>query len=772
MLNTRTRVLLIEDNKVDQMAFKRLVKDENLSYDCTIADSVSETKKILDAKKFDIIVADYLLGDGTAFDIFDLVKDVPIIITTEVYNKEIISKAMKVGSSDYLIKDSERYYFKLLPVTIEKAIDYKNIEKTFRESDKRLSSILKTIPDIVYRLNVNGIITFIGDAVRKYGYFPEELIGTDFLELIHPEDRKKAWFRINERRTGDRSTKCLEVRLLKKDHTAVPFQIKSRVIENEPIFLISAEGFYTSDRPKTENFMGTQGIASDITAQKMIEEKLKRVEQEKATILNSITELVEYKDKEMKIIWANKAACESAGLPLKELVGRHCYEIWQHRTKHCVECPVLKTLENGKVQEGEITYPDGTVWFVRGYPVLDISDNVVGMVQIKLNTTEHKCLKEQLLQSEKLSLVGQFMSGIAHELNNPLGIISGYCELMKSFPNIGDEEQKILDKVVQAAEKCSTIVKNLLKFSRKHETEKANININNILYDVVSISKNQFKVNNIIIEKNFSELLLMTVGDSNQLNSVFLNLINNAYDVMYSANKKGKLIIKTYQENNNIVIEFIDDGPGIPEEIQCKIFKPFFTTKKVGKGTGLGLSLCAGIIQEHRGQLYLDKTYNQGAKFVVKIPILESIKEKVIKEKAMELPYKANILVIDDEPEILSLQKNLLESKGCYVDIVDTGKKGFDLVKKNNYDIIICDMKMPGNMDGEGIYEQIKLKDEELAKRIIFATGDISDETKEFFEKNNILYIIKPFKINDFLAIVGQEMKRKVFVKKCEENCS
>ena len=145
------------------------------------------------------------------------------------------------------------------------------------------------------------------------------------------------------------------------------------------------------------------------------------------------------------------------------------------------------------------------------------------------------------------------------------------------------------------------------------------ININDIIYDAMAMQKNQFKVNNVVIEKNLSSIPI-TIGDSNQLQTVFLNLINNAYDAMYEANKKGKLVIKTYMEGNDIIIEFLDDGPGVPETYKNKLFDPFFTTKDAGKGLGLGLTISYNIVDAYGGKLSIKSKEGKGTTVYISLP--------------------------------------------------------------------------------------------------------------------------------------------------------
>ncbi|RKY86453.1 hybrid sensor histidine kinase/response regulator, partial [candidate division KSB1 bacterium] len=199
-------------------------------------------------------------------------------------------------------------------------------------------------------------------------------------------------------------------------------------------------------------------------------------------------------------------------------------------------------------------------------------------------------------------------------------------------------------------------------------------------------------------------------------------------------------------------------GPGIDDNIKEKIFHPFFTTKEIGKGTGLGLSTSYGIIKKHNGELYVDNSYKNGAKFVIKLPVNIKPNRKIseIKDITAEgYKYNGKIIVIDDEKSILDLAKSILEEKGFMVDIASSGTRAIELIKNNHYDVIVTDIKMPGKIDGRVLYEVIKIEKPDLINKIIFITGDIvSNDTKEFLNDKSNLYILKPFTIDKLLNTV------------------
>ena len=229
----------------------------------------------------------------------------------------------------------------------------------------------------------------------------------------------------------------------------------------------------------------------------------------------------------------------------------------------------------------------------------------------------------ELVQSEKLASVGRLVAGIAHEINNPLTIVMGFIDLLADSKDMPKQFISRLEKVHDAAIRCTKIVNNLLKFSQKEPIERKNVDINSIIKVTLKLFDYQFKAHNIKLRKNLQKALPMTVGDSQQLQQVFLNFVSNAFDAL-SQRKDNKILeVKTRTEGDHIVIEYRDTGPGIKKEHQQKLFEPFFTTKDIGKGTGLGLSLSYGIIKEHEGNVFLDASYTKGAKFVIHLPIIE-----------------------------------------------------------------------------------------------------------------------------------------------------
>lgn len=228
---------------------------------------------------------------------------------------------------------------------------------------------------------------------------------------------------------------------------------------------------------------------------------------------------------------------------------------------------------------------------------------------------------------------------------------------------------------------------------------------------------------------------------------------------MYDKNGRGVLKIGTRLKGSDIFVDFTDDGPGVPPEIQDKIFDPFFTTKEVGKGGGLGLSISYGVIREHGGELFLDKSYDKGSRFVVRLPVVRSAQEtETVNNNAPAVcafKTKPKVLVVDDEPTILDLSVDILTNEGYHVETAHSGAEAKRLIESNPYDLVITDVRMPGALSGIDLYYWAKEAKPRIADRIIFMTGDIvADETQKFLRETRKPYLSKPFEISKYLGAI------------------
>jgi signal transduction histidine kinase len=381
-----------------------------------------------------------------------------------------------------------------------------------------------------------------------------------------------------------------------------------------------------------------------------------------------------------------------------------------------------------------------------------------------------KNTQTQLVQSEKLSAVGQFVAGVAHELNNPLTAVIGFADLLKETVN-DPEIRPQIDLIARSGQRCQKIVQSLLSFSRQHAPEKKLLKLGVLIDDILEIMAYDLRTSGVEVVREFDgpDALPAIVGDAHQLQQVFVNFVNNARQALQGFRKDGRIAVRAFAAGSMVRLEFQDNGPGIKPEHLAKIFDPFFTTKPVGEGTGLGLSLVYGIIQEHGGKIRVQSEPGQGAVFIIELPVATLAQQASVKltgghsrpplsvapAKGASAGAGKSVLVIDDEEWILSLTEELLRREGYAVVAVLSCEKALEILSNRKFDVIVSDWKMPG-LNGIQFFEHLRVHDPESARRLLFMTGDVMSETFErFLERNAKTYLSKPFALRDFRAAVA-----------------
>ena len=366
-----------------------------------------------------------------------------------------------------------------------------------------------------------------------------------------------------------------------------------------------------------------------------------------------------------------------------------------------------------------------------------------------------KSTQQQLVQSEKLCAIGEFVAGVAHELNNPLTAVVGFSELLKETGQV-DKWRMYSDRIFQAAMRCKKIVQSLLSFARRDKPQREPASANDLIETVLDIIGYSLRTSNIEIVKQLKPTLPMVMADAHQIQQVLLNIIGNAQQAMEASQPYGRIKITTEFQAPNVVITIEDNGPGIAPENMPKIFDPFFTTKEVGKGTGLGLSLCYGFIKEHGGNITAKSQLGKGATFTIEIPAIETatVKQADAGPKVFKKGDGKRILIIDDEEPILSMIRDNLSSQGYNVETTTDGEKALRELEEKRFDVAICDWKMPG-VSGRQIYDQLRDTNPKICQRMIFITGDVvNPQIRHFLKNENRPCVAKPFTLSEFQTAV------------------
>ena len=361
----------------------------------------------------------------------------------------------------------------------------------------------------------------------------------------------------------------------------------------------------------------------------------------------------------------------------------------------------------------------------------------------------------QLVQAAKLGALGQLVSGVAHELNNPLSVIIGYGQLLLAR-ELSPAMRRPIELMVSQGDRMAKIVRNLLFFARQRPPERGSVHVHDLIEQTLALRLNQMALSSITVRREYAEQLPAIGADSSQLQQVFLNLLLNAEQAILGANRPGEITVRTAlgATPDTVVAQVIDDGPGIPADAVGRVFEPFYTTKDVGQGTGLGLSVSYGIVNEHGGRLTVES--RPGATtFTVELPVRVGTPRAAV--VAAPPPVAAQgrpALVVEDEPAVLDLIVTLLTETGWRVDIAAGGKTGLDRVHARTYDLIISDMRMPEG-GGDEFYRKAVAHDPQLAKRFLFITGDTANPAAwRFLKDAKVSVLEKPFAATAFLEAV------------------
>jgi signal transduction histidine kinase len=374
--------------------------------------------------------------------------------------------------------------------------------------------------------------------------------------------------------------------------------------------------------------------------------------------------------------------------------------------------------------------------------------------------------QEEVIQSEKMVALGSLLSGVAHELNNPLCAVLGYGQLLQQ----GDLDAKLrkgVEVIVREGERAAKIVSDLLRFARRDKPEKRPLGLSGVLLKTLDRKSYDLKSSRIEVVTNLDPALPLVLGDFQQLQVAFTHLITNAQQAMFDHRGRGTLTIGGGHREGRVVLTFADDGPGITAEHTRRVFDPFFTTRAVGQGTGLGLSVCFAIVRDHGGVLRVSGKPGHGAVFTVELPVAPAdVAAGKAADRAGEEPpggtgppagqtgtSKAvaagpRILIAESELDVQSILVELLEKLGYRADTADNGEAALAKIRSQSYEALIADIDLP-RLDGRMLVETLHSTKPKLACRVIFLASDAArPHLIEFTSTSGNLLVGKPFRLD------------------------
>jgi len=360
--------------------------------------------------------------------------------------------------------------------------------------------------------------------------------------------------------------------------------------------------------------------------------------------------------------------------------------------------------------------------------------------------------QEQLLQSEKMSAVGQLIAGVAHELNNPLTAILGYAQLLES-EGLNDRATDFVRKLFKQAQRTHRVVQNLLSFARERKPQKTDVDVRKIIDETLALRDYDLKVNNIVLERDTMIDVPSVTADPHQLEQVFLNIINNAVDAILEGGKGGKLKVRIHSTEGQVRVEFLDSGVGIKDP--NRIFDPFYTTKSVGKGTGLGLSICYGIIKEHGGDITANNRAEGGAVIEVRLPasgrVIEA--EPVMAVTRREMAIEGRVLLLEDEEAVLEFERDVLVGAGAQVVALMNVDEAKSRLRAESFDAVIMNGRMPGVWSAPDAHRWVGVACPGLEKKVLFTFSNIAEpEVRNYLQSNGVSSLVKPFEVVDLIS--------------------
>jgi len=373
------------------------------------------------------------------------------------------------------------------------------------------------------------------------------------------------------------------------------------------------------------------------------------------------------------------------------------------------------------------------------------------------DVTDKRRLQEQLIQSEKMSAIGQLIAGVAHDLNNPLASVVGFSDFLSESAEVPPGLTEPLRVIRQEAERAATIVHNLLSFARRQEAQRQPQGVGPLLESTIALLRNELLATNVRAELTVDPDIPDTELNANQMKQVFLNLLSNAVHAIVSAGRPGTIRIHARRWLDGVAIQVADDGPGMSDDVARHVFEPFFTTKSEGRGTGLGLSICQGIVKEHGGRITLETASGSGATFTVELPGTEhEATEPVEPPPTVPTGETLRVLVVDDEEPILHYMRATLEAWGHTVAVARDGGEALRQIAAEPFDLIVCDLRMP-QLGGRELYQRLLREHPDAAAKVVFATGDtVRGDTLQFLETLGRPYLHKPFTLAELRHLLGR----------------
>ncbi len=535
---------------------------------------------------------------------------------------------------------------------------------------------------------------------------------------------------------------------------AVPLRAHGAVV-GTLVICDSTTGAFPAEDIRLLSTLATH--AAVVIANARFFEMVRHAKEQWETAFDALSEGIAVVDEAGRVRRANRSLAKLLRQPLSMVVGAHLCDALLGESHALME--LLDAARRGAHPPPLVTRSRRLDRAVRinaaRIPSATPDQSVVVLVE---DVTDEQAMESQLIQSEKLAAVGQLVSGVAHELNNPLTSIAGLSEFLLEQKELGKGDRGHLKVISEQAERAGRIVRNLLTFARKGAAERASVDVNDIVQRTLLLMDYDLRLKDIEVARDLAPTLPPVLGDEHGLQQVALNLLTNAAQAVAS-NPRGyprRITVSTWCDDR-VHLRVADTGPGIPDDVAPHVFTPFFTTKEPGEGTGLGLSISYSIVERHGGHLTFERQSGGGAVFRVDLPpapaggaegTAPAAEARGAGGEGGGAPAsKRTILLVDDDPAVRRMVKALFGRDGHAVEVARNPGHALELARRGGFDLILADARAAasGKLFVEELVEQLPA----LRERTIVATGDVRAATEQTLARLGLRYVRKPFNLRD-----------------------
>lgn len=703
------RILSLEDVAYDVELLERELKKAAIEYELLRVETKEQFLKALTEFRPEIILADYSLPQFSALEALKLLQQqkstVPVILVTGSHSEEAAVECMKEGAEDYILKASLTRLPSALQNTLRKKEAERNkeaAEQALKQREAQYRLITENTRDLICLLDAQNKFLYASPSFELVlGYPPDQLIGTDYFQLVHPEDAARARTALEQARC-QRQQRTVELRHRHREGQWVLFESAAS---------LPAE---TDGKPRRVVM-----VSRDITERERAEQEIQHLATFPRFNPNPVLEF----SAEGAVIYFNDAAQLMAQASGEE----HPDQILPPNSPLLVQ----RCLTTGQRQVVETHIAGRTISWTF-YPIQPTHTVHCYAEDI----TERQSLEMQLRRSQKMESIGQLAAGIAHDFNNILTVIQGHSSLLLQKPKVDRPTQDSLRHISVAAERAANLTRQLLLFSRKQLAQPRTLDLNVVVENVANMLR-VLLGESIVVELDLAKKLSAVDADEGMIEQVLMNFAVNSRDAMP---RGGRLVISTLERDVDerharrfrearaghfVAFRVSDTGTGMTRETLAHIFEPFFTTKDVGKGTGLGLATVYGIVKQHHGWVEVETKENTGTTFTVFLPpnakLAEAPKPRHVVDDLAR--GEETVLVVEDEEPLRNLVIQVLQHAGYTVFAAGTGAEALEIWGQHRceIDLLLTDMMMPEGMSGRELTEKI-LRDEPRL-RVMFTSG-------------------------------------------------